>query len=226
MIRLVQNWRPSPAPAFYKKEPGSSELGKRIVREGLALMLEIGFDAFTFKKLAERMQTTEASVYRYFENKHHILLYFMSMYWIWIEYQLTFGVENLADPSEKLFRAIRMIARPEALHWPVDEAEFHQLHQLVVAEWGRVYYSSAIDAEHQAGLFADYTRVCKRLSEMIIEVQPGYPYPSTLVSAVMNILFVQRYYAVHLPSLTELCEQDERITDFTLNLVKGALKTS
>lgn len=223
MLKFLENWRPSPSPAFYKKEPGSSALGKRLVREGLVLMQALGFEAFTFKKLADRLQTTEASVYRYFENKHHMLLYFMSMYWIWIEYQLAFGVQNIDNKAERLYKAIRLVARPETIIGPIDADDFLRIQELVVAEWGRVYYSSAIDAENQAGLFADYTRVCKRLSEMIGELRPDYPYPSTLVSAVMNILFVQRYYALHLPSLTELCEQDERINDFTLNLVKGTL---
>ncbi|MBA4302670.1 MAG: TetR family transcriptional regulator [Sphingobacteriaceae bacterium] len=223
MIQLMQHWRPQPAAAFYKKEPESSELGKRIVGEGLMLMKELGFEAFTFRKLAERLQTTEASVYRYFENKHHLLLYYMSMYWLWLEYQLTFGLQNLPDTQVRLFKAIDMLSRPEQLHWEFTGLDFTAMQHVVVSEWGKVYYTHDIDAENAAGLFADYQRFCQRLSGLIREAAPGYIYPNSLVSATMNVLFVQRFYALHLPTLTDLQTNDDRITDFVKSLVQGAL---
>ena len=63
------------------RNPETTELGKKIVRSGLLLMENIGYEHFTFKKLAENIQTTEASIYRYFENKHKLLLYYLSWYW-------------------------------------------------------------------------------------------------------------------------------------------------
>lgn len=223
MKQLMQHWRPQPGQAFFKKEPESSELGRRIVAEGLPLLYELGFEAFTFRKLAERLQTTEASVYRYFENKHHLLLYYMSMYWLWLEYHLTFGVQNLNDPRVRLHKALEMISMPGKLHWGFDEFSFDRMQELVVAEWGRVYYTREIDAENQAGLFTDYIRFCQRLSEMIAEAAPEYPYPNSLVSATMNVLFVQRFYSGHFPSLSDLQENDQRITHFVKNMVFGAL---
>lgn len=223
MIQLMQFWRPQPAAGFYKKEPESSELGKRIVSEGLQLMNELGFEAFTFRKLAERLQTTEASVYRYFENKHHLLLYFMSMYWIWLEYQLTFGLQNLPDAKVKLFKAVELLSQPELLPWEFSGLDFSAMQQIVVSEWGKVYYTHEIDAENAAGLFADYQRFCQRISSLIKEAAPDYAYPNSLVSATMNVLFVQRFYALHLPALTDLQTNDHRITDFVKSLVKGAL---
>jgi AcrR family transcriptional regulator len=127
MLELMRNWRPQPSAAFYKKQPESSELGKRIISEGLVFMQEIGFEAFTFKKLAERLQTTEASVYRYFENKHHLLLYYMSIYWLWLEYHLTFGLHNLPENDSKLNTAIDMITRPDKLNWPLSDLSFQHL---------------------------------------------------------------------------------------------------
>ncbi len=219
----MQHWRPQPGAAFFKKEPGSSELGRRIVAEGLPLLYELGFEAFTFKKLAERLQTTEASVYRYFENKHHLLLYYLSMYWLWLEYHLTFGVQNLSDPRVRLHKALEMISQPNKLHWSFEEFSFARMQELVVAEWGRVYYTRDIDAEIQAGLFADYKRFCQRLSQLIVDARPSYRYPNSLVTATMNALFVQRFYASHLPGLTDMQENDEQITHFVKSLIFGAL---
>ena len=50
-----------------------SPMGARILTEGLDLMLELGLEAFTFKKLAERLGSTEVTVYHYFANKQRLL---------------------------------------------------------------------------------------------------------------------------------------------------------
>ena len=55
-------------PRLTLKDPLSSEIGNRILREGLKLMNELGFEAFTFKKLAQDIGSTEATIYRYFEK--------------------------------------------------------------------------------------------------------------------------------------------------------------
>ena len=65
---------------IYLKDPDSSELGKGIVSEGLLLIDEIGLEKTTFKKLAQRLGTTEASIYRYFESKFKLLVYLTSWY--------------------------------------------------------------------------------------------------------------------------------------------------
>ena len=51
---------------LYLRDPESSDLAKMIVKSSIDLIYEIGFEQFTFKKLALEIQTTEASVYRYF----------------------------------------------------------------------------------------------------------------------------------------------------------------
>lgn len=62
-------------PNVYLKNPESSELGKRIVSQGILLIDKLGFDDFTFRKLGEKIQSPEASVYRYFESKYKFLIY-------------------------------------------------------------------------------------------------------------------------------------------------------
>ena len=56
-------------PSLYLRDPQASDLGQRIISESIHLIDEIGFEAFTFKKLSIRIHSTEASIYRYFENK-------------------------------------------------------------------------------------------------------------------------------------------------------------
>lgn len=66
---------------LYLKDPDSSELGLEIVRHSIELIDDIGFESFTFKKLAARIGATAPSVYRYFESKHKLLLYLLAWYW-------------------------------------------------------------------------------------------------------------------------------------------------
>ena len=70
MDKLLSNFTIRVPETIYLKDPESSELGQKIIKNSIELIDDIGFEAFTFKKLAESIGTTEAGVYRYFENKH------------------------------------------------------------------------------------------------------------------------------------------------------------
>ena len=70
---------------LFLKDPESSPLGRNILTTSVQIIDEIGMERFTFKKLANTLQTTESSVYRYFENKHMLLLYMSTWYWSWLE---------------------------------------------------------------------------------------------------------------------------------------------
>lgn len=65
---------------LFLKDPGSSELGIEILFNSVVLLDELGFEQFTFKKLAQKIKSTESSIYRYFENKHKLLLYLCALY--------------------------------------------------------------------------------------------------------------------------------------------------
>jgi AcrR family transcriptional regulator len=93
----------------YVKDPESSSLGKKIIQESIILINEIGFEEYTFKKLGERIGSNESSIYRYFENKHKLLVYLSSWYWSWIEYRLVFSTQNMENKVEKLKKAIEIV---------------------------------------------------------------------------------------------------------------------
>jgi AcrR family transcriptional regulator len=74
------------------------------------LIDKLGFERFTFKKLADALGSTEASVYRYFENKHRLLVYLVSWYWSWIHYRITYDTNNITDCRDRLRRVIAVLA--------------------------------------------------------------------------------------------------------------------
>jgi hypothetical protein len=57
-------------PNTYLRNPEETELGRKIIKHGIELMSETGYQCFNFKSLAQHMNSTEASMYRYFENKY------------------------------------------------------------------------------------------------------------------------------------------------------------
>ncbi len=94
---------------LYLRDPQRSEVGRRILRHSILLMDEIGLESFTFKKLAEHADTTEATIYRYFESKHLLLLYLINWYWAWTAVQIDMAVQNIEDAEDRLRRAIKAV---------------------------------------------------------------------------------------------------------------------
>ena len=62
---------------IFLRNPENSEVGRLMVKKAIDLIYDLGFEQFTFKKLALDINSTEATIYRYFENKHRLLLYIL-----------------------------------------------------------------------------------------------------------------------------------------------------
>ena len=50
---------------LFLRDPKETTLGRSILKNGIILIDELGFEHFTFKKLATFIHSTEASIYRY-----------------------------------------------------------------------------------------------------------------------------------------------------------------
>jgi AcrR family transcriptional regulator len=109
MDKLLSNISIKINSEVYLKDPDSSELGKKIVSGAIELIDEIGYEQFTFKKLAASISSTEASVYRYFDSKQHLLVYVILWYWSWMEYRLVFSLINIESAERRLEIAIKAL---------------------------------------------------------------------------------------------------------------------
>ena len=212
---------------LFLKDPTSSELGESIVEHAILMLDELGYEAFTFRKLAECIGTTEASVYRYFRSKHRLLLYLTAWYWSWMEYRLHLATANVASPEERLRGALREVTQRIRKDESTPRIDEEALYRVVVAESSKAYLHADVDAENREGMFRSYKRLCRTVADLILEVNPAYPWPVALVSTVMESSHMQKYFAEHLPSLTEVTrgDADESTTTFLTDLVFRAIAT-
>lgn len=205
--------------SIFLKDPNSSELGKRIVSSSIDLIAELGFEHFTIKKLGARIASPEASVYRYFESKYKILLYITSWYWGWMEYQIVFAHANISSPEERLKKSIELLTGglPDLVGYPHINSK--NLYTILVTESSKSYLHKKVDAENSNGSFLGYQRIVGIVSEVILEINPSYKYPHMLISTIVEGSHHQRFFAEHLPKLTDQIDGKDAIQDFYAELV-------
>jgi AcrR family transcriptional regulator len=189
---------------LYLRDPQQTKLGRKIIEYGIILIEELGFEKFTFKKLADRIESTEASVYRYFENKHKFLLYLVSWYWEWMKFQIDYNTMNIESPEKRLKIILSILVESSRTNPAVAYVDENRLHQIVVAESVKAYHTKEVDLENKEGLFLNYKTLCKTISDTIAEVNADYPYPNTLASTLIETANNHIYFAEHLPALTDV----------------------
>lgn len=197
--------------SLYLKDPQQTALGKRIIEHSIILMDEIGFEAFTFKKLAKAIGSAEKSIYRYFDNKHLLLLFLTSWYWEWVLYLININTKNITDPVKKLDIAIDNIVHATSENPMNKYINENLLHKLIINEGGKAYHIKEIDEENKAGLFYSYKALVKVVSGIISEVNPSFAYSTSLASNLFEMANNQIYFAEHLPKLSSIkcCEQQD-----------------
>ena len=208
---------------IFVKNPETSDLGKKILEQSILLIDEIGFDSFTFKKLGEKIGSNESSIYRYFENKHKLLVYLSSWYWSWMEYKLVFATANISDPKERLKIAITIVT--EKITDDLNTAHINEsvLNKIIIAEFTKTLHTKEVDQENKEGFFLIYKRVIARIVAIVNEVNPNYPYSKSLISSVVEGSLHQYFLKEHLKTITD-CNEIITPTDFYLNLVDNTLK--
>jgi len=204
---------------LYIKNPDSSELGQRIISDSIQLIDELGFESFTFKKLSNKISSPESSIYRYFENKHTLLLYLVNWYWGWVEYKIVLATTNIKDKKEKLEKAIRVLTKPVLVDASISYVNELLLHRIIIAESKKTFHTKNVKEENQKGFFKTYKYMVNRVAAMVLEVNPQYKYPRMLISSVVEGAHQQRYFSEHIPALTDSKKGEDSVTEFYTELV-------
>jgi AcrR family transcriptional regulator len=189
---------------LYLKEPQDSVLGRNIIKHSILMINDLGFEAFTFKKLAQEINSTEASIYRYFENKHVLLIYLVSWYWEWVNYLIQINTNNIEDPKEKLRIVIKSFVFASKENPAVDFVNESVLHDLVISEGMKVYHTKDVDTDNTKGFFSNYKGLVNYVAAIAKEINPEFKYPSVFASNLFELSNNHIYFARHLPKLTHV----------------------
>lgn len=193
---------------IYLRDPEGTELGKQIVKHAIELIHKLGFEHFTFKKLAHEMHTTEASIYRYFTNKHRLLLYILNWYWSYMEYLVVVQLDPIQDLGAKIERLVELFTRelPELPGLP--DYNRNVLHQIVISESSKVYLIKEVNEINKNEVFKPYKDLCARVSKLIKAYHPAYLFPHSLSTTLIETAHSQLFFSAHLPKLTDVKSGD------------------
>lgn len=213
---------------LFLRNPEGTALGKKIIQHSIRFIYKNGYEAFTFRKLAEDIGTTEAGVYRYFENKHKLLVYIISWYWGWLEFQINFHTNNIKDPTVKLKRVITLLASAVEDDEQTSYVSESLLHQIVIAEGSKVYLTKHVSEDNKQFFFKPYKDLCAVVATIILECSPKYSYPKSLASTIIEMAHFQNFFMHNLPSLTDFgkTKEEGEIIAFLNDLVFTSLKKS
>lgn len=196
---------------LFLRNPEMSETGKKIIKHSIILIDKYGFELLTFKKLAQAAATTEAVVYRYFENKHRLLVYIVTWYWSWLEYKVAFHTKNIIQPEKKLKKIIRILAAEVEDDTATEHVNEKLLYEIVMREGAKAYLTRHVTEDNKNRFFKPYEELCTCIADVIKECNPRYKFPRSLASTIIEMAHIQNFFMQHLPNLTDVgVSKDER----------------
>lgn len=206
---------------IYLRNPESSEVGKLMVKKSIDLIYELGFEHFTFKKLALEINSTEATIYRYFENKHRLLLYILNWYWSYMEFLLSIKLENVSNKKERLKIVVNLLTHE--LDESANKFDYNKrfLNQIVISESSKTYLVKEIAEINKNELFKPYKDLCSMIAKVISAYNSKYKYPRSLSTTLIETSHLQQFFSVNLPKLTDVAPQKN--AEFTSDFIEDLL---
>jgi AcrR family transcriptional regulator len=212
-------------PRLFIKDPEQSALGRSIIQQSIVMIQRIGFEDFTFKKLASEIGTTEASIYRYFENKHRLLTYIIAWFWAWVEYKMMYHTNNISSPKEKIKMIILLLTSQVEDEFTFEHIDKQLLHEVVITEGSKPYLTKNVTQDNRDRLFKPYKDLCARIADVFLSYNPKYRYPRSLSSTLLEMAHYQFFFKNHLPSLTDFAndKDDKKVVAFLEHIVFSSL---
>lgn len=214
MEELLKNIKIQVSDKLYLQNPDSKVLGKLIIQHSINLIDEIGYEAFTFKKLGVKIGSPESTIYRYFKNKKQLLIYITSWYWGWVECRLIFFTNNIISPQKRLELAIKIITESVKKHAGYPYIDEIKLNRVIISESLKAIHSKEVNEGSCEIYFQAYNKVVERISGIILDVSPGFEYSHTMVTTIIEGVHFQKFYSSHVPVLADIRGGDEKLVNF------------
>ncbi len=210
---------------LYVRDPEETDMGKQLVKAAIQMMADLGYEQFTFKKLSQQIGSTEATVYRYFENKHKLLIYLIDWYWAYVEFQVMFHTNNITSAKEKIKKLIDILVWEDNMTIQFTEVDLQSLYYIAIAEGSKTYLSKEVDENNKVKLYQPYKDLSMVIAGIFSSYNPAYKYPNSLASTVLEMSHLQYYFMQHLPRLCDFSKKKsvKEIEVFLEGLVFGVL---
>ncbi len=196
---------------IFLKNPLESDLGKKIISTSVKMIDELGFEKFNFKKLGAEINSTEASIYRYFSNKNRVLIYLSSWYWEFMQYQIKVKTKEIEDPRKKLKIAISTLVNIPTEAQNLSYLDMGSLQRIINEQFYKIIRTKKISIQNESGFFESYKRLCSSLASLFNEIDGSFKYPMTMATSIVEMSINNTYCCSNLPSLTEIkCGEDQK----------------
>ncbi|MFN8673019.1 MAG: TetR/AcrR family transcriptional regulator [Candidatus Sericytochromatia bacterium] len=208
--------------ALFLRDPEDTKLGKKILESSIILIHKLGFEKFTFKKLAEEIDSNEQSIYRYFENKHQLLKYLVAWYWAWLEYQLEIKTAYINEPNEKLKIVLKILSDSVKRDPNFDHIDEAILAHIVTKTAPISYITDEVNDKEIENILSSFDSLVFKISVIIKECIPNYKTPKALATSIIRLTREQIFFSKYFTNLTELKTSDEdtsEVFNFVENLV-------
>jgi hypothetical protein len=97
----------------------------------------------------------------------------------------------------------------------------------VLSEASKTYYTKSVDSDNKMQFFKSYKSLCKKIAAIMMEISPEYTFAHALASTILESAHQQVFFAMHLPSLTDVKLQNEefdKVIEYLEHLAFGLLK--
>lgn len=175
---------------FYLRNPHTTALGKKMIARAITIIDEIGYSQFTFKKLALSINSVEASIYRYFENKEHMLFYLVATYWTATNFRVKFFTQMLRSHEERVYTTIDVLTGIQSA--AVPGLDFNQYEALQRIARKNYFYALTILRNKENGevlereLFKVSKEIQDHLEASIRKLAPSFQYSALMADTIMN----------------------------------------
>lgn len=206
--------------ALYIKDPEETILGKEIVSKSIELIYELGFEKFTLKKLANHINSNEPSIYRYFENKQQLLIYLLSWYWTWIEFNIDNNTRNIKDPRERIKIIIKILSNSLTYDAKFTHINEEKLGLIAIRSYQGLFINK------DKNIFSAFDSLCNKVSKVINELDSNYKLPKTIAISLIKIIQEQLFLKFNFPDMTELKDDNDNqiLIDFSEKFVFSFLE--
>lgn len=135
---------------------------------------------------------------------------------MWQEYRIDVNIKNIEEVKDKLKKILEIIIHPtDEAHGKETNINTDALYRIVISEASKSYLTKDVDELNKKGMYADYKWLCKKIADLILILNPEYPYATGLVSMLVEAANHQAFFALHLPSLTNLKKNENYTVDVT-----------